>query len=101
MTATGHAIIGTVIAAKIGNPYLAIPLAIVSHLAAVGLTIDNLKGKSLKEQRILVQKRWRKLIKIIHPDVNKNDATATGEIARINSAYDFLKDENHLLKESL
>lgn len=34
MTATGHAIIGTVIAAKIGNPYLAIPLAIVSHLAA-------------------------------------------------------------------
>lgn len=34
MTATGHAIIGTVIAAKIGNPYFAIPLAIASHLAA-------------------------------------------------------------------
>jgi len=34
MTATGHAIIGTVIAVKIGNPYLAIPLAIVSHIAA-------------------------------------------------------------------
>lgn len=34
MTATGHAVIGTVIAAKIGNPALAIPLAIVSHLAA-------------------------------------------------------------------
>lgn len=34
MTATGHAIIGTVIAAKIGNPALAIPLAIASHVAA-------------------------------------------------------------------
>jgi hypothetical protein len=34
MTATGHAIIGTVIAAKIGNPALAIPIALVSHLLA-------------------------------------------------------------------
>lgn len=34
MTATGHAIIGTLIATKIGNPALAIPLAIASHVAA-------------------------------------------------------------------
>lgn len=34
MTATGHAILGTIIAAKISNPYLAIPLAIASHVAA-------------------------------------------------------------------
>src|SRR3989344_3132939 len=34
MTATGHAIIGTVIAAKIGNPALAIPIALASHVAA-------------------------------------------------------------------
>ncbi len=34
MTATGHAVIGTVIAAKIGNPALAIPLAIASHVVA-------------------------------------------------------------------
>ena len=34
MTATGHALIGTVIAAKIGNPVLAIPIAIYSHLLA-------------------------------------------------------------------
>lgn len=34
MTATGHAVIGTIIAVKIGNPALAIPLALVSHLAA-------------------------------------------------------------------
>src|SRR3989344_9396619 len=34
MTATAHAIIGTVIAAKIGNPALAIPIAIASHVAA-------------------------------------------------------------------
>jgi len=34
MTATGHAVIGTIIAAKIGNPALAIPLAVLSHIAA-------------------------------------------------------------------
>jgi len=34
MTATGHAIIGTVIAAKIRNPALAIPIALTSHVAA-------------------------------------------------------------------
>ncbi|MBI2622772.1 MAG: hypothetical protein HYW64_01620, partial [Candidatus Levybacteria bacterium] len=34
MTATGHAVIGTVIAAKVGNPALAIPLALASHIAA-------------------------------------------------------------------
>lgn len=34
MTATGHAVIGTLIAARFGNPFIAIPLALVSHLAA-------------------------------------------------------------------
>lgn len=33
MTATAHALIGAAIAAKIVNPWLAIPLAIVSHIA--------------------------------------------------------------------
>lgn len=32
MTATGHAVIGTVIAATIPNPFIAAPLAIFSHL---------------------------------------------------------------------
>lgn len=34
MTATGHAVIGAVIAAKIGNPALAIPIALLSHVVA-------------------------------------------------------------------
>src|SRR5438477_13195218 len=34
MTATGHAVIGVVIAAKIGNPALAIPIAVASHCLA-------------------------------------------------------------------
>lgn len=34
MTATGHAVIGTVIAASISNPILAIPLSFMSHIAA-------------------------------------------------------------------
>lgn len=33
MTATGHALIGTIIAAKFNNPYLAVPLSFVSHFA--------------------------------------------------------------------
>lgn len=33
MTGTAHAIVGTVIAAKIGNPYLAFPIALASHVA--------------------------------------------------------------------
>ncbi|CAN5133418.1 hypothetical protein BH11PAT1_BH11PAT1_3870 [soil metagenome] len=34
MTATGHAVIGTVLASQITNPYIGIPVAILSHLAA-------------------------------------------------------------------
>ncbi len=34
MTATGHAVLGAVIAAKVANPAIAIPIAIVSHVAA-------------------------------------------------------------------
>ena len=34
MTATAHALIGASIAAKIVNPYIGIPIAIISHFAA-------------------------------------------------------------------
>lgn len=34
MTATAHAVLGTVIAAKIGNPLLAVPLSFTSHFVA-------------------------------------------------------------------
>lgn len=34
MTATGHALIGIAIAAQIPNPYIGIPIAIISHIAA-------------------------------------------------------------------
>lgn len=34
MTATSHAILGVIIAAKISNPVVAIPVAIFSHIAA-------------------------------------------------------------------
>jgi hypothetical protein len=48
MTATSHALIGTVIAAKIGNPALGIPLAIASHVIADSIphwdTATNGKG---------------------------------------------------------
>ena len=53
MTATSHALIGTVIAAKIGNPALAIPLALASHAVADMIPHwdtalnGNGKGKSL------------------------------------------------------
>lgn len=34
MTATGHAVLGLALAASIPNPWLGIPVAIISHLAA-------------------------------------------------------------------
>ncbi len=49
MTVTSHALIGTVIAAKIGNPALGIPLAIASHFIADAVphwdTATNGNGK--------------------------------------------------------
>lgn len=32
MTATGHAVVGVVIAAKFSNPFIAIPIAVLSHI---------------------------------------------------------------------
>ncbi len=57
MTATGHAIIGTIIAAKIGNPALAVPIAIVSHIAADAFphwdTATNIAKKG--NRRVIVE----------------------------------------------
>lgn len=52
MTATAHVIVGTVIAAKIGNPTLAIPIAVASHVVLDLIphwdTATNRKDKSRK-----------------------------------------------------
>lgn len=57
MTATGHAIIGTIIAAKIGNPALAVPIAIASHIVADALphwdTATNIAKKG--KRRVIVE----------------------------------------------
>ena len=82
-----------------GGRDVAPPGKLVSHLAALGMSVESLKGKTLKEQRSLVQSRWRELVKQVHPDVKKNDPNATGDIAKINTAYDYLKDESHLVQE--
>lgn len=56
MTATSHAIIGTIIAAKVGNPVLAIPIAIASHIALDAIphwdTATNRKKKTFKKMFI-------------------------------------------------
>jgi len=55
MTATGHAVIGTVIAASIPNPWIAAPLAILSHLAADSFPHWDLgtNGKGKTRQQML------------------------------------------------
>lgn len=57
MTATTHALIGTVIAAKIGNPALAIPLALASHVALDMIphwdTATNGNGKGKSPNKVL------------------------------------------------
>ena len=56
MTATAHAIIGTVIAAKIGSPQLAIPIALASHVAMDMIphwdTAVNGNGGGKSEKRV-------------------------------------------------
>ncbi|MBF8249776.1 MAG: Uncharacterized protein HW400_377 [Candidatus Levybacteria bacterium] len=56
MTATAHALIGTIIAAKIGNPTLAIPIAIASHVVADAIphwdTGTNRENKGFKKMFI-------------------------------------------------
>lgn len=52
MTATGHALIGTIIAAKVGNPALAIPIALGSHFLADAFPHwDTGTNKKLKSKR--------------------------------------------------
>lgn len=55
MTATGHAIIGTVIAVKIGNPALAIPIAVGSHVVADAFPHwdEGTHGKSKTKIRLI------------------------------------------------
>lgn len=57
MTATAHAVIGTVIAAKIGNPYLATPIALASHIVADMIphwdTATNVKKKG--KERVMAE----------------------------------------------
>ncbi len=55
MTATGHAIIGTVIAVKIGNPALAVPLALASHIAADAFPHwdEGTNGKKKSKERLI------------------------------------------------
>jgi hypothetical protein len=53
MTATSHAIVGTVIAAKVGNPALAIPIALASHVILDAIphwdTITNGNAKNAQK----------------------------------------------------
>lgn len=57
MTATGHAVLGTIIAAKFSNPYLAIPLALASHVITDYIphwdTATNRKKKG--KDRVLIE----------------------------------------------
>jgi len=56
MTATSHAIVGSVIAAKIGNPALAVPIALASHLVLDSIphwdTATNGHGK--RDTRVFI-----------------------------------------------
>jgi hypothetical protein len=55
MTATGHAVVGTVIAVAVSNPVIGIPLAILSHVAADAFPHwDTGTNKKLKSNRDFV-----------------------------------------------
>jgi hypothetical protein len=57
MTATAHAMIGVAIAAKIGNPALAVPIALASHFALDAIPHwDSSYHRRLKSKREFVIK---------------------------------------------
>jgi len=64
MTATTHALIGTIIAAKIGNPALAIPIAVASHIVVDAIphwdTATNRNKKTFK--RMFTDSFWDVII---------------------------------------
>lgn len=62
MTATGHAVMGTVLAAAIPNPLIGIPLAILSHIACdafphwdtgTNLKMNNPSSKKTKNRFVI------------------------------------------------
>lgn len=55
MTATSHAVLGTLIAAKVNNPALAIPLALASHVLADMIPHWDIatNGRQKKNNRLL------------------------------------------------
>lgn len=81
MTATSHALIGTVIAAKISNPALAIPLALASHFIADMIphwdTLTNRENKNWNRlvidsvfDGILAFALSYSVIKLLFPETN-------------------------------
>lgn len=67
MTATSHAVVGTVIAAKIGDPALAIPIAIASHvlLDSIPHWDTRTNGNGRKDTKTLVKTIYDFLIGLI------------------------------------
>jgi len=63
MTATAHALIGASIAAKIGNPWLAIPIAIISHIALD--LVPHWDAGTNKRQKTLEKLRLEAIVDVL------------------------------------
>lgn len=64
MTATGHALIGTLIAAKFNNPYIALPLSFASHFVAdmIPHWDSGTHWRKKTPERLILESIWDVLI---------------------------------------
>jgi hypothetical protein len=70
---------------------------LIDHLAAIGLTIDDLNGKTPEEMKACVKKAYRAAIMAVHPDRNAQDVSTAEEMTKqVLRAKDFFEDEKHL-----
>lgn len=71
------------------------PSGLHEHLAAIGLSISDLEGKTLVEQKEFVKQAWQKAAMDVHPDRNKADAHAEEKTKRVLKAREYFKDDKH------
>src|SRR3989339_971139 len=66
---------------------------IEKYLTILGIEMDDLRGKTKSEQEILLKKKYRKLAREFHPDMNPDDLQAEEQMKKLAQANQFFFKE--------